>query len=323
MWSEFTMKNFKFINNNIAVNKNLINKIKKIRSNIIKLPDIIYKIEEVNISKNKIKKLIDSPWVNPDLEYNELTYEINISWNNNNLYIITTKDKFIKFKKRLSIFLKIINYIKSNSDFKINMYLILSKQTKYLEINEIISPKHINSGYTNTNTNDIFIWREEEFEKVSFHELLHLFVKDHSNEDITLSIEIDGPESFFEAITDFKAIILNLIYISLITKKKIKSLTEYEISFIYNQAKIINNNLNNCKINQVIVQKSPAYSYFILKYFIFKYFVGNYFNEKLFNNIFFESKNYNKLIKIIKDYKLNSNNFINFNSARMTIFELN
>jgi len=119
------------------------------------------------------------------------------------------------------------------SDIDINIYLVLSKLTKYLEIDEIISPKHINSGYTNLLTNDIFIWREEEFEKVTFHELIHLFNKDHRNETVKLPIEINGPKSFYEAITDFKAIIFNIIYISLLTHKKIKSILKYELNFIY------------------------------------------------------------------------------------------
>lgn len=323
MWSEFTINNFKFNNNNTLINEDFINKIKKIRNDINKLPNIDYKIKIITISDNKLQKLISSPWVSPDLIYDDLIYEVNIHWNDNNLYMKTTKDKFNKFKKRLPIFLKIIDFIKGTNTININIYLLLSKLTKYLEIDKVISPKHINSGYTNTVTNDILIWREEEFEKVTFHELIHLFSKDHRDENIELSIEINGPESFFEAITDFKGIIFNIIYISLLTRRKLSSLLKYELGFIYNQAKKINYYLNNCKEGTIILQHSPAYSYYILKYFIFSYFSDKYFNEKLFDNIFFKSKNYNKLIELIKNYKITDNNFINFNSARMTLFELN
>jgi hypothetical protein len=321
MWSEFTINNFKFNNNNILINEQFINKIKQIRHEINKLPNVDYTINKTIISTDKIKELLDSPWVSPDLYYDNLTYDVNVSWGNNNLYIKTTKEKFIKFKKRLPTFLKIINFIKLNNSTDINIYLILSYLTKYLEIDKIISPKHINSGYTNTITNDIFIWREEEFEKVTFHELMHLFLHDHRDENIKLPVQIDGPESFYEAITDFKAIIFNIIYISLLTKIKISLILKYELEFIYNQAKKINYYLNNCKEDNIIIQNSPAYSYYILKYFIFTYFSENE-NDTLFNNIFFKNKNYNKLIKLIKDYKIKDNNFINFNSARMTLFEL-
>jgi len=322
MWSEFTINNFKFNNNNILINEQFINKIKQIRYIINKLPNVDYTINKTIISTDKIKELLDSPWVSPDLYYDNLTYDVNVSWGNNNLYIKTTKEKFIKFKKRLPTFLKIINFIKLNNSTDINIYLILSNLTKYLEIDKIISPKHINSGYTNTITNDIFICREEEFKKVTFHELMHLFLHDHRNENIKLPVQIDGPESFYEAITDFKAIIFNIIYISLLTKIKISLILKYELEFIYNQAKKINYYLNNCKEDNIIIQNSPAYSYYILKYFIFNYFSENE-NDTLFNNIFFKNKNYNKLIKLIKDYKINDNNFINFNSARMTLFEFN
>jgi hypothetical protein len=322
MWSEFTKNNFKFLTKSLFSSNSLVDELKKIRTNIIKLPDVEYTIKEINISNNKLVELTSSPWVIPNLNYNYLTYEVNITWNNNdNLYIKTTKNKFDKFKKRLPIFLKIINFIKDDN-ININIYLILTNLTKYLELNKVISPKHINTGYTNIITNEIFLWREEEFEKVTFHELIHLFSKDHMDESIELSVEIDGPESFYEAITDFKGILFNVIYLSLITRKKIQSILNYEYSFIYNQAKKINHYLNTCKKNTTIIQKSPAYSYFILKYFIFKYFLENPFNYELFKNIFYESNNYNTLIKLIKNYKINDSHFYDFNSARMTLFEL-
>ena len=162
----------------------------------------------------------------------------------------------------------------------------------------------------------IFIWREEEFEKVCFHEIIHLINHDHRHEEIDLNTNIDGDESYYEAITDFKAIIYNLIYLSLITKIKLSLLFSYEYFFIKNQSYYIYNVL---KVSNK--QNTPAYSYFILKKNIFKYF--NYeFNELLFNDIFFKNINYYVLTNIIKDYINKDKQFIDFNSARMTLFEL-
>jgi len=45
---------------------------------------------------------MSSSWVDSDLFYDDLLYEFNVNWNNNNLYIKTTKSKFKKFKKILS-----------------------------------------------------------------------------------------------------------------------------------------------------------------------------------------------------------------------------
>ena len=72
--------------------------------------------------------------------------------------------------------------------------------------------------------------------------------------------------------------------------------------------------------NNTIIQKSPAYSYFILKYFIFEYFIGT-FNQELFNDIFYKGTKYNKLIKLINIRNLD-NKYIDLNSARMCLFEL-
>jgi len=325
MWFEFTSNTIKLINNNdIIINNLFINKIKDIRNNINDIPDIEYKIIEYKISNKKLLKLANTDWVIDNLDWSDLTYDVNIKWSNNNIFIKTTRKKFIKFKKRLNQFLKIITYIKGSSVINVNLYMVLTPLKKKVELNKVIAPKHINSGYTNTKLREIFIWREEEFEKVSFHELIHLFDKDHRHETIDIPININGPTSFFEAITDFKAIIYNIIYLSLITNKKIKSILNYEIKFIYNQANFIACHLNKTS-NNIIIQKSPAYSYFILKKFIFEYFINTniVFNEILFDDIFLKSINYSKLIKLISIYELNElNEFIDFNSARMTLFEL-
>lgn len=315
MWSTFTNINFNKIKIN-KFNKLFIKKIKSIRKEIIDIKDVNYTYTITQISNNIIDKLKKSPWVSTKLTYEYLPYEVNIKWDNNNIYIKTTEQKFNNFLNRLPIFLKILNYINKNND-NIEIYLILSNLKKNINRYEIISPHHINSGYTNLLTKLIFIWREEEFEKVCFHEVIHLLDQDHRNENINIKTNINGPTSFHEAITDFKAIIFNIIYISLITKIKLKILFSFEYSFIKNQSNYIYDIL---QITQI--QKSPAYSYFILKYFIFKYFNNCYFNKKLFDDIFYKNINYKKLILYIKNYNINNINYINFNSARMTLFEL-
>jgi hypothetical protein len=326
MWSNFTIENIKLLNRSNNMNIDFIKKIKSIRKLINKTENCDFKILETKISNSKLNRLKETEWVDSNLDLNDNLYDINICWKNkninNNIFMRTTENKFKKIKNRLPMFIKIFNFIQDNSKIEIKMYLILSDLKKKLENNKIISPKHINSGYTNIQTNEIFIWREEEFEKVSFHELIHLFDKDHRDENINLNININGPTSYFEAITDFKAIIYNIIYISLLTFKKISSIIEFEYYFIYNQAKLISYNLSICKNENIINQNSPAYSYYILKYFIFEYFFFNLFDEKLFDNIFYKGKNYNELIKLINIRDLNNIKHIDFKSSRMTLFEL-
>jgi hypothetical protein len=309
-------------NRRVPINNNFINKIKEIRKIIYNMNTIDYEITEYNIPLNKLNELLGTRWVMKNLELNNLDHNICIKWKNkdinNFIYLKINKIKFNNFLERLPIFLKICNYIQDNSSISIQIYLILSPHKKYIKLDEIISPKHINSGYTHNLNYEICVWREEEFEKVSFHELFHLFEKDHRNENINYKTDINFDYSqYFEAITDFKAIIINIIYLSLLTYKKIMFILKYEYKFIYNQAKLINSNLQNIQN-----QNTPAYSYFILKYYIFKYFIEEDYDIDILNDLLHKNINYNKLINNIMDYKLNESEYINFNSGRMTFFEL-
>ena len=297
-----------------------IKNLKEIRQNIKRMSNNIkYEIKEIKIPVNKLNELKNSVWVSPELVLDNLDYEVKISWNNNNLYFKTTKEKFNKIKKRLPVLIKMMNYIKlqSKQQTQITIYYVLSDLKKHIEENTVISPKHINSGYTDLLTKEIFIWRSEEFEKISFHELIHLFYQDHTNESVSLQVKINGPKSFYEAVTDLKGIIYNIIYISLVMNIKIEKILKNELFFINNQAKMVLSHLNstNC------TQKSPAYSYFILKEKIFNYFTSEFADEKLFNDIFYKNINFNKLIQIIKNEKIHNDDFIDFNSARMTLYE--
>jgi hypothetical protein len=314
-WSDFCKKNFKKMQKYDIKYDYVITSMKKIKEEIMN-QKIDPLIGPCTIPKSKIEKLRKSFWVDPDLVYDYLDYDIHIKLGENNIYIKTSKDKFNKIKKRLKIFLNMISYISEKSKNKFNLYLILTYNKKYID-DSIICPKHVNSGYTDKSTNDIFIWREEEFEKVTFHELIHLIDHDHSHENIKTNVEINGPTSYFEAITDFKAIIYYIIYLSLVTNLRMRTLLRYEMFFIYNQAKYINNNLikNNMK------QKSPVYSYFILKYKIFYFMTHD--DNNLFQEIFFDNKNYKKLIQLINEYNFDiESTFIDFNSAKMIFFEL-
>jgi hypothetical protein len=319
MWSNFTKNNLKDlikIKKQYVTSKSLlIIKAKKDMKNIINLPDIKYTITRIKIPVKTIENYATSFWVYDKVisEFNCLENEYLIEWDNNKIHIKCSKDKINKIKKRLDIFLKIITWIKSDSNQNIDIYLILSSLKKNIEVNKDIGPKHINSGYTHRIKKYIFIWREEEFEKVTFHELIHLYNKDHSIE--VINSKYDNYESLYEAITDFKAIYYNLIYLSILTKIKLSLLFNLEITFINNQACMILN-----LINKNIKLISPAFSYFVLKCKIFNYFTSLEVNEEDFNDIFINLKNYNILLN--KLIELNECSYYNFNSSRMSFFEL-
>jgi len=321
MWSKFTKNNFDKLKNimcnKLKDNNILVKKLKEIRYGITNIPNLNYKISKTKINLEQIINMASSKWVDKMLTKNldTLLYDYQIEWDNNIIYLKCTEEKFNNFINRLPIFLKILDYIKNKSPINITMYLILSPLKKNIDSHKHIKPKNINSGYTDLLDNYIFIWREEEFEKVCFHEIMHLYNLDHRDENLD---SINNHESLYEAITDFKAICFNIIYISILTKKKIASLLSLEQCFINNQANIINKLIdNNIKCH------SPAFAYFILKALIFNYFsLENQEYQDIFNKEFIFKNFINKIYENNKIKELFKNSYVDFYSIRMSFFEL-
>ena len=334
MWSEFTKNNMEKLRNHIEYkNQNkieaynfIINEMKKEKIIIKNMDDIIYSITDIKISKKIISELTTSMFVYTDgvtKNLDNLECEVKINFDlpeyNNNIYLKCKKNKLNFFKKRLSVFLKMIIYLKGDiKKNNITLYLILTDLKKKCNINEDIGAKNVNSGYTDVYKNIIFIWREEEFEKVSFHELIHFFDKDHRNEKYTLNLKQnidDNIKRFYESLTDCKAIYYNIIYISILTHKSIGSILKYELLFINNQAVYIQN-LLTFKIKQL----SSVYSYYILKALIFNYLMHISLFE--FNNVFVKNKCGSELLTKIYNKRIPMKTYIDFNSSRMSFFEL-
>lgn len=318
LWLKFTLINYinlkklckKYINKNSIYFINVENTLEEIK----KKKNINYKIDNHLIDKQLLIRYCSEFWVYNDvlLYIDELNEEHIIVWNNNKIFIKCTTNKFNKIKKRLPYLLKMIEYIKKDNTTNITIYLLLSKLKKTHDNSDKIEPKHINSGYTDIVAKYIFIWREEEFEKVLFHELIHLFNYDHTDEIYT---HYNKYELLFEAITDLKGITYNLIYLSLVTNKCLLKLINYEFSFINNQGIMMNN-----LINKNIKLVSPAFSYFVLKAMLINYISLTEFTLEEYNDIFILNKNFNNIIKKLN--KIIDTNYYDFNSCRMTFFEL-
>lgn len=351
-WSDFTLNNieqfykvkFNIDDNNILLhslkmerskiknfirrNKNLYIKIKHIKGdnkNIInKKIDLYTKVGWVD-SKNLLDDLSNLPniyeftWKTP----NDNISEDLVNNNDNKMYIQTTVDKIKKIVKRIKMIIFINEYIKykTNNTKKISsIFLVLSNLERYFpDDNQIIKVKHVNGGYTDSEKNIIFVWRYEEFEKVLLHEIIHYFDMDNRHIHIETKLNIIGPHSYYEAITDFWAIFYHLIYLSLVTRVSIRILLEFELAFIKNQAMALNDhfklgNWNNNIQKSAIVQTTPALSYYILKYLLFEYFLINDLSE---------IDNYNLLIKKITAIGLVKQSYIKLNSSRMSLLQLN
>ena len=292
-----------------------------------KLKKINYKILPYKIPKNKIEKLIKSDWVYQEVINNLESLDSNykITWyykTIHNIYLKCRKEKYIYFCKRINILLNIINYLydlkKYKEDKPISIYLVLTSLKKNFDIDLIIGPKNINSGYTNFILNEIFIWREEEFEKVIFHELIHYMDLDCSNiifDDKYLHHNINEFKSYFEAFTDFWGIIYHLIYVSLVTNRSVNSLLQIEFKFMENQANLMNDffNLDKWDNKKEIKQKTPAFTYFIIKYMIFDKILSSNDITLLYNPC--------KFLLNILSKKFKTNKFIKL-PPRMTLIQL-
>ena len=129
-WSEFCKKNFKKMQKYDIKYDYIITPMKKIKNDIMN-QQIDPLIGPCKIPISKIEELRKAFWVDPDLVYDYLDYDIHIKLGDNNIYIKTTKNKFDKIKKRLPIFLKMISFISQKSKNKFNLYLILTHNKKF------------------------------------------------------------------------------------------------------------------------------------------------------------------------------------------------
>jgi len=321
--SDFTKNIFKHIKTTPDCIKYSLNFIKKtwyykwLKS--INFEDINVKYTIKQLDKNlvlpEIIKMCYCYWVDTELAKKEI---IKL----NNLYEIDSENvKFIvlenndKNKYQIIELLKYFEFIKRYFNVKLQkkpiIYFILTPLQKTFEIkNKIIDIHNVNSGYTDILNCKIFIWRLEEFTKVYFHELIHLFKLDKHINDAKINFEINGLTSYNEALTDYLGISFHIIYLNNITGKSLKKIVWLELNWIYSQAFIINLILQN----KEIYQKSPAYSYYILKYFIFEYaFTNNPLEIEIHGLI-------NKLVT--KKIDVSCKKYIKSPSSRMSLIQL-
>jgi hypothetical protein len=290
--------------------------------------NVKYDTFDYEIPINKIKKLADTKWVDKDMLHNLETLHSNkkICWMyrkiKHTIYIKSTQNKFDNFKDRLSILINCLNFIYDKKPIKedrpLNMYLILTPLKKVAN-NIIIGPKNINSGYTDFISKEILIWREEEFEKVIFHEMVHymdLDVRNMAFSDNELPHDIEGPKSYYEAFTDVWGVTYYLIYISIVTNKSVNSLFEMEYQFMKNQAHYFNDffGLKNWDTKKEIKQYSPAFTYFIIKFLLFKTIIES-------NDLSLMERPKEALSKIFNN-GFTQEKYENLNSARMTLLQL-
>lgn len=135
--------------------------IEKIKEDLLKHFGDNYEIPEVISYIKQIKSL-------KILRYKNITFKI---------YYKTEDDLDLNLIKRV---MKRGAFVLKSKQMTI--HLIPSPAKKILKEDGIMTSENINSGFTYTNRNDIYIFRKEEFPKVVIHELIHHDLNIHRDE---------------------------------------------------------------------------------------------------------------------------------------------
>ncbi len=345
-WSEFTrqnikqFKNYRYKLNNsnllqfVRTERDRIKQFIKNNKKIVVEYDSLNKNQTEGLNK-KIKEYAKTSWVDTKAvvqEMSKMDKNIVYQWKSivdsdekptlNNVFIKSNTKNIKNTNKKIKLIAYIIEYLKHKNDHvnkSVNIYLVLTQLKKYFpESNNIMDIKNANTGYTDFGKDIIFIWRNEELEKVIFHEICHYCDLDKREHHVDHIAIINGPHSYYEAITDLLGIVYHLIFLSLLTRTSIKYLLEIELGFIKNQAMFMNDyfKLGNWKngCDSAIKQTTPAFSYYIIKYMIFEY---------LLDHDLIDYHHYNDLISNISKIGFKQEPYIKINSSRMTLLQLN
>jgi len=343
-WSKFTRDNIKLFKKYKLLNESKLVKLFRTERDTIKkfiktYPKLSIKIEiikknKVNDLDKKLCNFADTPWVDTKLVINEMN-NLDISylyqWKSildsndkpslNYIYVKSNKLVQKSMNKKIKLIVYIIEYLKhknQHTNIPVNMYLVLTNlKKKFPKNNQSMGIKNANTAYTDFSKNIIYIWRKEELEKVIFHEISHYLDMDKRDHHVEHIANINGPHSYYEAITDFYGIMYHLIFVSFLSKISLKLLLELELGFIKNQAMYLNEylKLGNWKnsIDNIIKQTTPAFSYYIIKFMIFEYLI---YNDLIKNH------QYNNLITNITNIGFVQYPYIKIKSSRMTMIQL-
>jgi hypothetical protein len=207
-----------------------------------------------------------------------------------------------EFCKKIYTWLYIASFCKSGTECSphLSIYIYLTNYKKQLPTakHAPIEPEHANTGYTlacPTTTNEIYIYRREEWFKVFIHETIHSLGMDFANMPESKSIQymqtifpVKYDLRFYEAYTETWATILYLLFViyekhsSKLLKYKIQQLEELCIQqqkwSILQVVKILNHfdlkygdlySKTNHPKRKFYKENTSVFSYYILKSIFF------------------------------------------------------
>lgn len=317
----FTQSNLKFVE---SIDDKILKYI-NVRDLQVNIKDMKSDMRKMN-SSDQFNNLIKTRFI-PNNIYNIIKnyknkifvrlHNLNICLCGDMNYDLKNKCKFIGILGSINMYLK--KYSKKNIIINISIYFTNFK--KLLDKSKIIGPNNINSAftYTDKDSKNIIIFREEEWKKIFIHELIHCYMIDNFKfEKLNF---IKGPDMKYEAITEYLSLILHSKLIEYLSNNKLnfKIVLKNEIKFnLLQYKKLLDFWEINKKsdFNKVLVKSSP-FSYYILKteLFINKKF-KNVIDKLIFDDIDI-LKNIN--LDIIKNIDIKD---ISNKSMRMSLYNI-
>lgn len=126
-----------------------------------------------------------------------------------------------RYAKAVATWLHIISDKNCSKNLTVYFYFSLLVKKLPAEIDDVIADEHANTGFTNNCSNEIIIFRKEEWFKVFIHETFHNFNLDFSSQDNTIAkqrmlslFKVDSEVRLYEAYTETWAEIINVAFCS-------------------------------------------------------------------------------------------------------------
>lgn len=258
----------------------------------------------------------------------KLSYHIN--YKNINFFILS--DKNLTNKSKTDFFnciyrVYLVKYLYNiKPEQTLNYYILLNPLKRHLpkRKKDIIKSENINGGFTYINSNNIYIIRKEDYEKVALHELLHHCDIIHNenwkykNINILKNLcKIDPMQIFIpnEAIIETFAIILNVVFKSIENNLPFKLILAKDRE----HSLVIAKKIIEKQDNKLWKENSHSYCYIVLRavfYIYFNEFIKSYKITDDDEVTLFICKYFPKIIKKLEKAK----NITKDKSIKQTIF---
>lgn len=293
-------------------------------------------------NKYKLKSKFIPPNINKEILKQSINYTIktkdiqcNIWCNDLNKQILNNIFKVLDRFNTIILLFKKFNLKYNKTKFELNYIPTKLKKELPSKKNKILGPNEINSGLSYIYNNIIYIWREEEFDKVFIHELFHclgfdrFLIEDESLCELSNYYNLTSDINCNEGYNEFCALIYHCCFLKIENPTlNLNKCIKHNLYFTFIQIKKILDYYNIKYFNHNInfKQNTSIFSYFILKgmylYYIneFLHILNNHtmflypknqlnlylkrFNSKIFNDSKFECA----INRVCKNYTNKMNN---------------